>query len=176
MRDSFHCPPVNHSGGTMTRVRLCPPLRSVPLAVAALIMIACAPAEDGTADTMGIDTAPVTLSPAPGEPAPATGTEPAPAAGTRTVHVVLTEWSVSPSPASFPAGPVLFHVMNQGQHTHSLEVQRGTDEWATTSIPPGGIATVTVNTTPGTYTLYCPVVDAQGNHRNRGMRTTVTVQ
>ena len=153
-----------------------------PLAVVsiALFLLACAPADDRMADTLAIDTAPITLSPAPGAPAAGTpgapATSPQPAAGTRTVHVVLSEWSVRPSENNFAAGPVLFHVMNEGQHTHSLEIQRGSDEWVTQPIPPGGTGTVTVNTTPGSYTLYCPIVDAQGNHRQRGMQTTITVR
>lgn len=147
-------------------------LRPLSAVAGVLFLFACAPADDDATDTTAIDTAPTTLSPAPG--APTTGTEPA--AGTRTVHVVLAEWTVAPSQRTFPAGTVLFHVMNEGQNTHSLEIERGSDEWMTQPIPPGGTGTVTINTTPGTYTLYCPIVDAQGNHRSRGMQTTITVQ
>ena len=158
-------------------------IRALKLPAAALVglsLLACAPAGDRDADTAAIDTAPVTLSPAPGAPAAGTpgapATTPEPATGTRTIHVVLTEWALTPSERTFPAGTVQFHAMNEGRHTHSLEIQRGSNEWVTQPIPPGGTGAVVINVTPGTYTLYCPIVDSQGNHSQRGMQTTITVQ
>jgi plastocyanin len=142
--------------------------------LAALLLLAgtataCTPADD-TADTMA-DTGAFAAPPASPATAP---TDTGQAA--RTVHVVLNEWRVSPSETTLAAGPVTFHVMNEGQNQHGLEVQRGSDEWETGNIPAGGTGTVTVNLTPGTYTLYCPIVDSHGNHRQMGMQATVTVQ
>jgi plastocyanin len=140
----------------------------LPVAMAA----ACTPPEE-SADTMA-DTGALAMPPvttAPGDTARTDTGQPA-----RTVHVVLSEWRVSPSETTLAPGPVTFHVMNEGQNQHALEVQRGSDEWRSTNIPAGGTGTVTVNLTPGTYTLYCPVEDSHGNHRQLGMQTTVTVQ
>lgn len=137
------------------------------LALPAVMLTACTPAEEPAdmADT-GALSAP-----------PATATMPMDTAqAARTVHVVLNEWRVSPSETTLSAGPVMFHVMNEGQYQHALEIQRGSDEWQTGNIPAGGTGTVTVNLTPGTYTLYCPVADSHGNHRQMGMQTTITVQ
>lgn len=143
----------------------------VALLLLAGMATACTPADD-TADTMA-DTG--ALAAPPASPAPAAApTDTGQAA--RTVHVVLNEWRVSPSETTLAPGPVTFHVMNEGQNQHALEVQRGSDEWATGNIPAGGTGTVTVNLTPGTYTLYCPIVDSRGNHRQMGMQATITVQ
>jgi plastocyanin len=128
-------------------------------ALLAVMFIACAPADD--------------------TPEPAQADVPVPAAAEpTTVHVVLNEWSVQPSEATLNAGSVRFHAMNEGQHIHSLEVERQRDgeENDTGNIPAGGTGEVTVNLEPGTYTLYCPREDAEGNHRARGMETTLTVR
>ena len=154
-------------------------MRRTILLCSAVVALACAPADNQPSDTTVADTATQpSLAPAPtagSEPATTPATSATPGAR-RTIHVVLNEWSVSPSERSPAAGPVTFHVMNQGTNHHALEVQRGSQEWETTHIAPGGTATVNVDLTAGTYTLYCPVVDAQGNHRQRGMSTTLTVR
>ncbi|CAN5337055.1 hypothetical protein BH23GEM2_BH23GEM2_06560 [soil metagenome] len=136
------------------------------LALPAVMLTACTPAEETDMADTGALAAP-----------PATATMPTDTGqATRTVHVVLNEWRVSPSQTTLAAGPVMFHVMNEGQYQHGLEVQRGTDEWQTDNIPAGGTGTVTVNLMPGTYTLYCPIADSHGNHRQMGMQATITVQ
>lgn len=135
------------------------------MAASAVLLVSCARADEDVDTTAG-DTAAF---------APTTVPAPADTAAARTVHVVLNEWRVAPSETTIPAGRVQFHVMNEGQYQHALEVERGTDHWETAPIAVGGTGTVTVDLTPGTYTLYCPVVDSQGNHRQRGMQTTVTV-
>lgn len=142
----------------------------VALLLLAGMATACTPADE-TADTMA-DTGAFAAPPASPTPAAATDTGQA----ARTVHVVLNEWRVSPSETTLAPGPVTFHVMNEGQNQHGLEVQRGSDEWQSGNIPAGGTGTVTVNLTPGAYTLYCPIVDSHGNHRQMGMQATVTVQ
>ena len=139
--------------------------------LAALVLLAgmataCTQADD-TADTMA-DTGAFAAPPAPA--AADTGQ------AARTVHVVLNEWRVSPSETTLAPGAVTFHVMNEGQNQHALEVQRGSDEWQSGNSPAGGTGTVTVNLTAGTYTLYCPIVDSRGNHRQMGMQATITVQ
>jgi plastocyanin len=137
------------------------------LALPAVMLTACTPAEERAdmADTGALAAPPPTAT---------MPTDTGQAA--RTVHVVLNEWRVSPSETTLAAGPVMFHVMNEGQYQHALEIQRGSDEWQTGNIPAGGTGTVTVNLTPGSYTLYCPVADSHGNHRQMGMQTTITVQ
>ncbi|MGQ0560911.1 MAG: cupredoxin domain-containing protein [Gemmatimonadota bacterium] len=98
------------------------------------------------------------------------------AAAADTIHVVLREWSVNPARDTLDAGRILFHVMNEGQYEHALEVEGGGIEEETDHIQPGQTATLEVNLQPGTYELYCPVEDTHGKHEELGMRTTVVVR
>jgi uncharacterized cupredoxin-like copper-binding protein len=136
--------------------------RMLLLAGAAVALAACTPAEQTAEDTARLEAA-------PGDTAPA-------AAAARTVHVVLNEWGVTPSESAVDAGPIRFHAMNEGQHPHSLEIERDGQQWSIPRIEAGGTGEVTANLTAGTYTLYCPIVDGQGNHRQRGMQATFTVR
>jgi plastocyanin len=126
----------------------------------AFLLIACTPAERTDDET-------ARLQVATGDTIPAAAP---------TVHVVLNEWSVSPSESAIAPGNVRFHAMNEGQYHHALEIERDGQQWAIEHMAAGGTGEVTVNVQPGTYTLYCPIVDAQGNHRERGMSTTFTVR
>jgi plastocyanin len=103
------------------------------------LMAACTPAEQPPADTDVVDIS-------GGQPLPAGDT------AARTVHVVLNEWGVAPSETTIAPGRVMFHVMNEGQHQHGLEIQRDGQDWQTGNIPAGGTGTVTLDLQPGTYT------------------------
>lgn len=95
---------------------------------------------------------------------------------TAVIHVPLTEWSVVVSQGVVSPGTFNFHAMNQGANTHAFEIEGNGQEWKSDPIPPGGTATLTPTLTVGTYEVYCPIVDSNGNHKERGMRTTFTVQ
>jgi uncharacterized cupredoxin-like copper-binding protein len=86
----------------------------------------------------------------------------------------LTEWAIELSSATVPAGEVTFQVMNMGSIEHALEVEGQGIEEETENIEPGGTGMLTVNLTPGTYTIYCPIVGDE-DHEQRGMTTTLTV-
>lgn len=140
-----------------------------------LVATACAGRDDSAADTAAIDTAPGPILPAPASTPETTG---ASAAGgdTDLVHVPLKEWSVTVSKAVLAPGPRTFHAMNQGTNTHAFEIEGNGQEWKSDPIPPGGSATLTPTLAAGTYTVYCPIVDSHGNHRQRGMSTTFSVR
>lgn len=93
----------------------------------------------------------------------------------RNVSATLTEWSVSLSQDSVPAGPIAFDVRNAGAVEHRFEVEGGGEEWETENIAPGGDVTMSVNLSPGTYEVYCPIEAGGVNHAERGMRTTLRV-
>lgn len=95
---------------------------------------------------------------------------------TAVIHVPLTEWSVVVSQGVISPGTFNFHAMNQGAHTHAFEIEGNGQEWKSDPIPPGGTATLTPTLTVGTYEVYCPIVDSNGNHKERGMRATFSVQ
>lgn len=127
---------------------------------------ACAGKDDSAADTAAIDTLAGSAAPA----APAATSDPA------LIHVPLTEWSVVVSQGVVAPGTFTFHAMNQGTFNHAFEIEGNGQEWKSDPIPPGGTATLAPTLTPGTYTVYCPITDGQGNHREKGMSTTFTVQ
>lgn len=92
-------------------------------------------------------------------------------AGT-TVIVVLTEGSVGVREQSIPPGPAVLTVENGGKETHNLFIEgEGISRAAGDIIAAGGTRTVDVIFRPGTYTLYCPVL----NHRELGEQTQITV-
>jgi len=75
-----------------------------------------------------------------------------------------------------PAGPAVLVARNTGQYQHALEIEIEGTELETGPIPAGAEARLALDLWPGTYTVYCPVNDAQGNHRERGMRATLVVR
>jgi len=147
---------------------------NIPSKLAALglaaALVACASGDDSATDTAGTDTAATAAAPASPN---ATGTD---GSETPVIHVPLTEWSVVVSQSVVSPGTFTFHAMNQGTYTHAFEIEGNGQEWKSDPIAPGGTATLTPTLTPGTYTVYCPITDSQGNHREKGMSTTFTVQ
>ncbi|MGI9140827.1 MAG: hypothetical protein ACR2GJ_06955 [Gemmatimonadaceae bacterium] len=130
----------------------------------AAALTACAGSDDSKTDTGWADSA------------AAATVSPTPTNDTAVIHVPLTEWSVVVSQGIVAPGTFTFHAMNQGTYTHAFEIEGNGQEWKSEPIPPGGTATLTPALTAGKYEVYCPIVDANGNHKERGMRTTFTVQ
>ena len=145
---------------------------NIPSKIAALCfafaLTACAGSDDSTADSAAAETSAGSASVAPVAPVATNDTA--------VIHVPLTEWSVVVSQGVVSPGTFNFHAMNQGTYTHAFEIEGNGQEWKSDPIPPGGTATLTPTLTPGTYTVYCPITDGQGNHREKGMSTTFTVQ
>jgi hypothetical protein len=70
------------------------------------------------------------------------------------LSVYVNDSSVSVSPASVGAGPIVFIVTNQSSRSQALAISRGSDTVASTApINPQGTTQVTVNITPGNYTV-----------------------
>ena len=111
------------------------------------------------------------------------------------VVVKLTDWAVTPSSDSVPAGPVAFravHVVapgeapNAGGEIHDLAVlQRQPDGGykliaKTGPIAMGDEASLAVNLARGAYELECDVVETVGgraiSHYDEGMHTAFTVR
>jgi len=134
---------------------------TITLCIAAALT-ACAGSGDSKTDADGADSA--------------AAVSPTPTNDTAVIHIPLTEWSVVVSQGIVAPGTFTFHAMNQGTYAHAFEIEGNGQEWKSEPIPPGGTATLTPALTAGTYEVYCPIVDANGNHKERGMRTTFTVQ
>lgn len=95
-----------------------------------------------------------------------------PAAGAQMVDVTLTEFSIE-MPSSIQAGPVSFVVTNDGSVDHNFEVEgEGIEEEFEEDLAPGESQTLELDLQPGTYKVYCPV----GDHEGQGMTTELTVE
>ena len=95
--------------------------------------------------------------------------------GGETLEVSETDFKLDPADPTVNAGEVTITATNDGQTTHSLEVEgNGIEE---TELPndlaPGDSGELTVDLSkPGTYEWYCPI----GNHRDLGMEGEITVK
>ena len=106
-------------------------------------------------------------------PAPTTSSGGGGAGGT--VDLSATDFKFTPSDPSVKAGEVTFKMTNDGQVTHSLEIEAvtpGHDQELEGDVSPGQSGTLTANLKPGTYEFYCPV----DNHKEMGMEGEITVK
>jgi plastocyanin len=88
-----------------------------------------------------------------------------------TVQVSLTEFEID-MPDSIPAGPTTFEITNNGTVEHNFEVEgQDVEEELETNLQPGETGTLELDLAPGTYEIYCPVDD----HEGQGMSLTLTV-
>ena len=88
------------------------------------------------------------------------------------VVIQAASFGYQPSDITVPRGPVRFVVANGADVEHGFEVEgQGIEEEIV--IAPGSSDSLTVELEqPGEYVIYCPV----GDHRQRGMTGTLTVQ
>lgn len=88
----------------------------------------------------------------------------------------LNEWGIALEPDTIQAGHITFRVRNMGRLEHAFEVEGQDGEWVVELITPGEERTLTVDLTPGTYRIYCPLDDEHGDHDQRGMVSTLVVR
>jgi uncharacterized cupredoxin-like copper-binding protein len=91
-----------------------------------------------------------------------------------TVDLSATDFKFTPSDPSVKSGEVTFKMTNDGQTTHSLEIEdvNGQDVELEGDVSPGQSGTLTANLKPGTYEFYCPV----DSHKEMGMTGEITVK
>jgi uncharacterized cupredoxin-like copper-binding protein len=138
-------------------------------ATAAASLPSASPAAES--DMAGMDMAgtPAAETEMAGTPAAATGGETMMASNQ--VPVSESEFVIE-MPTTIAAGPVTFAVTNDGTITHSFEVEgNGIEEELESPLEPGQTGMLTVDLTPGTYEIYCPIAD----HESLGMRVEVIV-
>jgi plastocyanin len=104
---------------------------------------------------------------------PATETSGGAAAG-GTIDVSETDFALNPVDPTVSAGTVTINATNDGQTTHSIEVEGpGEEAKLEQDLAPGDSGSLTVDLSePGIYEWFCPI----GNHREMGMEGTITVQ
>jgi uncharacterized cupredoxin-like copper-binding protein len=90
------------------------------------------------------------------------------------VDLTATDFKFDPSEPTVKAGEVTVNLKNDGQTTHSLEIEdvNGQDQELEGDVSPGQSGTLKVNLPPGNYEFYCPVDD----HKEMGMEGEITVQ
>ncbi|MGH3002454.1 MAG: hypothetical protein ACRDM1_07335 [Gaiellaceae bacterium] len=90
------------------------------------------------------------------------------------MQVVAKEFSFSLSRTRLKPGAAVFELANLGEDAHDLRVQRvGRRHIAGTPVvEPGQRAELSLRLAPGRYVLWCSIAD----HRQRGMRATLTVR
>ena len=90
------------------------------------------------------------------------------------VDLTATDFKFNPSDPTVKSGEVTFNEKNEGQVTHSLEIENvnGQDQELEGDVSPGQSGTLKVNLPPGKYEFYCPV----DNHRDMGMEGEITVK
>ena len=84
-------------------------------------------------------------------------------------------FQVHPSDPTVKSGEVTFNMKNDGQVTHSLEIEDvtpGHDQELEGDVSPGQSGTFKANLAPGKYEYYCPV----DNHKEMGMEGEITVK
>jgi uncharacterized cupredoxin-like copper-binding protein len=91
----------------------------------------------------------------------------------QTVDLTATDFKFDPSDPTVKSGEVTFNLKNEGQTTHSLEIEdvNGQDQEIEGDVSAGQSGQLSVNLPPGKYEFYCPV----GNHKEMGMKGEVTV-
>jgi plastocyanin len=121
-------------------------------AVAALAVAGCGDDDEEAADTTAAEQA---------------GGQPV-----ATVEVTETEYKLDPpNPTVEESGTVEFEVVNDGEVTHSLEIESEEEEFVSDEIAAGESTTLTADLAPGEYEYYCPIA----NHKELGMDGTLTV-
>jgi uncharacterized cupredoxin-like copper-binding protein len=91
----------------------------------------------------------------------------------QTFSVSETDFKLSPSTYTIDkAGTYTFHAVNNGQVTHSLEIEgKGVEAKLGSDLQPGASGDLKVALPAGTYEIYCPV----DGHKDMGMKGTVSV-
>ena len=147
--------------------------RRLPVGLAALALTVSALAGCGGDDGgSAAETSATTATSVSETPAPTTGTSAEAPGETHSITATEADFSISLDQDTLPTGTYDIEVVNDGNATHDLVVERdGADVASSDTIAPGQSTTVSVALEPGEYVFYCSI----GNHRTMGMALTVTV-
>ncbi len=98
---------------------------------------------------------------------------PASSGSSETVSFTESEFQIEPATLALKPGTYVFNIRNTGQLPHDLRVTTsdGSEVARSQAVTAGTSTTVEVKLQQGTYTVWCSV----GDHRARGMESTITV-
>jgi hypothetical protein len=91
------------------------------------------------------------------------------------VQVSASEFHLTLSRPSVPAGPVIVELYNRGEDDHDLALRRigkGAVTRRIGVVRPGRVADLETRLSPGTFVLWCTLAD----HRTRGMHARLVVR
>jgi plastocyanin len=146
-------------------------IRLLPLlALAAMLLVGCAPREDAT--TQPTDPAHTTTQPQPGQTGEGSVVPPG---GTRDIQIRAVGMTFEPNRIEARPGERIRVVLdNPTGMPHAIDFELPGAEVNSGEVPAGSQQAVefTAPDQPGEYTFYCPV----GNHREQGMTGTLIVQ
>jgi uncharacterized cupredoxin-like copper-binding protein len=148
------------------RMRLTPRFAAL-LAIGAAIAVPVVGCGGSSNDNGSSDTSEATQASTTGGGAAATGPG-------GSVNLTATDFKFDPSDPTVKSGQVTFNEKNDGQVTHSLEIEDvtpGHDQELEGDVSPGSSGKLTVNLAPGKYEFYCPI----DNHKQMGMEGEITV-
>jgi plastocyanin len=161
---------VSHPIGTRSRLRTARgPVAALALALG--LLSACGGDEGGSDDTAATTTSTSTETTTESSSAASESSD-AGSGEVETITATEADFSITLDGDTLPAGDYEIEVVNGGDATHDLVVERdGEDVVGTDTIAPGESATLTVTLEAGEYVFYCSI----GNHRAMGMEVTVQV-
>ena len=89
------------------------------------------------------------------------------------VQVIAQEYRYSLSRSKVEAGKVIIELVNRGEDTHNLDIERvgSTHIFRFPDVAPGQYVDRVLTLKPGTYRLWCGIA----NHKELGMRATLRV-
>lgn len=98
------------------------------------------------------------------------------ATASQSLVATMTEWEISLSSDTVPAGQLNLQIMNRGKERHRLEIEGAGMEWVSDSLEANGEIGAQVPLQPGVYEVYCPIVGQHGVHKELGMVDTLVVR
>jgi uncharacterized cupredoxin-like copper-binding protein len=142
-------------------------LLALLLALAAIAVVGCGGSDDSSSSAADTSTSE--------EAAGGGGGGGSSGGSAQTLNVSETDFKLDPAEPTVDAGQVTIKAANDGQTTHSIEVEgNGIEEQELPNdLAPGDSGEMTVDLSkPGTYEWYCPIA----NHRDLGMEGEITVK
>ena len=147
--------------------------RTAVMVFAALSLVACGGDEKDSGFLENAQQTATDTATHPGSPG-GTAVIPSTESGA-TVIVTLNDNSIAVADSDrIPPGPTVFTITNGGSGAHSLYIEGPGVSKAPDSatLAKGATSSVSVTLQPGTYTLYCPVL----NHRDNGESVTLVIR
>lgn len=143
-------------------------LIAAPLLAATVLLTGCGDEQTGQSTTS--PPAPATTTTTTTTPTTTTGTA-EPGTGATDITVTENEFSIELPNTNLAPGTYRFVVRNEGNAPHDFAIKGPGVDTKSEQLDGGQQGEVTVTLQPGSYEVWCTV----GNHRQRGMQTTITV-